>query len=239
MSRVLLVDDEIDVLRAFKRTLEMDGHEVTTGEQRRRGDPGSAREVVQRHRKRDLAMPGMSGLDLLRAVRQTDLDVPIVVLTGSPALETAIAAMEYGAMRYLVKPVPPAQFRGIVTEAGHLHEMALMKREALAVVGDAHKLVGDRAGLEACFSRALAGIWMAYQPIVRLSDRSVYAHEALLRSTEPTLPNPVAVIDAAERLDRVHPLSRACRSVGSRPPRDREPPGAAIVRQHPPARPSG
>ena len=51
----------------------------------------------------DISMPGMDGLALLRAVRERDLDVPVLLMTGDPQLETAVKALEYGALRYLVK----------------------------------------------------------------------------------------------------------------------------------------
>jgi EAL domain-containing protein (putative c-di-GMP-specific phosphodiesterase class I) len=53
---------------------------------------------------------------------------------------------------------------------------------------------------------------MAYQPIVRAKEHTLFGHEALLRSTEPTLPHPGAIIDAAERLGRLPDLGRAIRA---------------------------
>jgi EAL domain-containing protein (putative c-di-GMP-specific phosphodiesterase class I) len=52
---------------------------------------------------------------------------------------------------------------------------------------------------------------MAYQPIVSLSDRRTFGHEALLRSNEPALPHPGAILDAAELLGRVHAIGRVVR----------------------------
>ncbi len=99
----------------------------------------------------------------------------------------------------------------IVDYAVQMCRLARVKREALLLLGDPEKFVGDRAGLEASFSRALEGLWMAYQPIVSWSDRTVFAYEALLRSTEATLPHPGAILAAAEKLGRVHELGRAIR----------------------------
>jgi EAL domain-containing protein (putative c-di-GMP-specific phosphodiesterase class I) len=53
---------------------------------------------------------------------------------------------------------------------------------------------------------------MAYQPIVRASDGALFGYEALLRSREPALPNPGAVLDAAERLGRLFDLGRKVRA---------------------------
>ncbi len=52
---------------------------------------------------------------------------------------------------------------------------------------------------------------MAYQPIVRWSDRSVFGYEALLRSDEPSMNNPGEILAAAEQLGRIHDLGRRVR----------------------------
>jgi EAL domain-containing protein (putative c-di-GMP-specific phosphodiesterase class I) len=59
--------------------------------------------------------------------------------------------------------------------------------------------------------RALSSLWTAYQPIVRASDSSVFAYEALMRVEEPTLPHPGAVLAAAERAARLSDVGRAVR----------------------------
>src|SRR5258708_13379397 len=60
-------------------------------------------------------------------------------------------------------------------------------------------------------------MWMAYQPIVSWSRREVFGFEALLRSRESALPHPGAILDAAERLERLPELGRAIRARASAP----------------------
>jgi len=159
----------------------------------------------------DISMPGVDGLELLRVVRQRDLDVPVILATAAPDMATAARAVEHGAYRYLIKPLNLTHFREIVDSAVLVCRMAKLRRRALALYGDPDKQIGDRAGLEASFGRALDTLWMAYQPIVQLEAREVYGYEALMRTTEATLPHPGAVIDAAERLGRLRDLGRAVR----------------------------
>src|SRR5450755_1465411 len=90
--------------------------------------------------------------------------------------------------------------------------MARSKREYVEEFGSAKFRVGDRAGVDAILDRALSSLWMAYQPIVRAVDLTTMAYEALLRVDEPMLPNPGAVLSAAERVDRIHDVGRAVRS---------------------------
>jgi EAL domain-containing protein (putative c-di-GMP-specific phosphodiesterase class I) len=223
---VLIVDDEVPLLRAYATVLRGAGYLVETAE-----DGDEARNLVARHSfdviLSDITMPGMDGIALLRAVREFDLDVPVVLITGTPSIETAARAVTHGAFRYLMKPVEPPDLRQVVAEAASLHRLARLKREMLSLAGITDKQLGDRASLEVGFERALSRIWIAFQPIVRSSDRKVHGYEALLRSDEPSLPTPTALFEAAERLGRVHELGRLARSqVASRL---REAPSGTVV----------
>ncbi len=89
--------------------------------------------------------------------------------------------------------------------------MARVKREYVEEYGSSTFRVGDLAGISATLERALASLWVAYQPIVQAGDGTVFAHEALMRSEEPDLPNPQAVLKAAERVDRLQDLGGTMR----------------------------
>jgi len=142
----------------------------------------------------------------------------VVLVTGNPTLETAIAAIEFGALRYLPKPVELARLRSVVADAVRLHRLARAKRAALEIVDREKKATGDGSELAASFERTLATLWMAYQPIVSWSRREVYGYEALLRSRETSLPHPGAILDAAERLVRLNDLGRTIRARAAQPP---------------------
>ena len=207
---VLLVDDEQSIARAYARTLGAAGFAVEVA------FDGKEAAAAARDRSfdviiSDIAMPEMNGLELLRAVREHDLDVPFVLMTGGPAIESAVRAVEYGALRYLIKPVTPGELEEVVARAVRLHQMARIKREALEMLRTEGKHLGDRAGLEARYASALSSLWIAYQPIVSWSRRSTFAHEALVRNEEPTLRSPPDLFEAAERLGRLEDLGRTVR----------------------------
>jgi EAL domain-containing protein (putative c-di-GMP-specific phosphodiesterase class I)/ActR/RegA family two-component response regulator len=208
--RVLLVDDDDLLVRSYARMLSEDGYDVEM-----RFDGEAAVEAIRRSPYdvvlSDIDMPRLCGVALLERIRAHDLDVPVVLITGAPSLETAMAAIEHGVLRYLAKPVGASQLRTITAYAVRLHRLARAKRQALDLAGGEDRLVGDRAGLVASFASALGSLWMAYQPIVSWSRRDVFGFEALLRSREPALPHPGAVLDAAERLGRLHELGRTIR----------------------------
>ena len=210
-TRILLVDDDAAVLRVIQKRLEKAGHRVVAC-----GDGAEALAVLANEvfdvMVSDIQMPGLSGLALLRAVREHDLDLPVVLVTGNPGVKSAADAVGYGAFRYLIKPVPFEELNAVVTRAASVGQMARSKREYVEEFGSGKFRVGDRAGVDAMLDRALSSLWMAYQPIVRAVDSSVFAYEALMRVDEPMLPHPGAVLDAAERADRVHDVGRAVRA---------------------------
>jgi DNA-binding response OmpR family regulator len=208
--KVLVVDDDERVLALHARILARDGFEVETA---RNGETAIAAlhertfDVVLS----DVEMPGMSGIHLIDEVRRHDIDVPIIVITGAPTMETAIQALDRGALRYLTKPAGADDLLKAVRDAVRLHRIATAKRQALALAGRNGIFAGDLAGLTVSFERALTSVALVFQPIVSCSTRRVVAYEALMRSHEPGLPGPHAILDAAERLDRVHDLGRRLR----------------------------
>ncbi len=208
---VMIVDDEPNLLRAYSRLLGARGHQVHTA-----GDGESALRLLAEVKfdvvLSDIMMPGMSGLQLLTAVRQHDLDVPVILMTGSPALETAVEALENGAFRYLIKPVDATHLIEVIERTTRLHRLATAKREALELLGNSRMLVGDRAGLEASFARALSTLWMAFQPVVRWPENVIFGYEALARNEDATLARPDHLFDAAERLGKVRELGRRIRA---------------------------
>jgi EAL domain-containing protein (putative c-di-GMP-specific phosphodiesterase class I)/ActR/RegA family two-component response regulator len=210
-NRVLLVDDDEAVLRAYLAALTKRGWDVRTA---RGGEEAIAhlREGPFAAIVSDVAMPEMSGVEFLKAVREQDLDVPVILMTGAPELESAMRAYEYGAFRYLKKPVPVHLLDETLRVAVRLHDLARLKRRALELVGIERGRIGDRAGLEARFALALDLVYVAFQPIVSLRSQDVVGFEALLRSYEPTLRNPGEILAAAEQLGRVHELGRVVRA---------------------------
>jgi EAL domain-containing protein (putative c-di-GMP-specific phosphodiesterase class I) len=206
--RVLLVDDEPALLRGLARLLTSAGHAVVTasdGNEAIAALESAVFDVIVS----DVRMPGMDGLALLRAIRGRDLDVPVIFMTGSPTLETAMEALEHGAHGYLMKPVDGDNLRAAVKRAAQVHRLAVVRRTAAEEFGT--RAISDRAGLESRYASAVEKMWMAMQPVVSWRTRSVFAYEALLRTDEPALRSPLDFLDAAERLGRTTELGRQTR----------------------------
>jgi EAL domain-containing protein (putative c-di-GMP-specific phosphodiesterase class I) len=224
--RVLVVDDDAAVRKAIERMLSAAGFEVTAMH-----DGQSAVHLLT-HAKfdavlTDIMMPGMNGIELLRATRATDLEVPVLLMTGAPDVKSAADAVQYGACDYIFKPVMPQDLARAVRRAIDMSRLAKTKVEAMRAMGSIQPEAGDIAGLEVTFERAIESLWMAYQPIAAARTGQLVGFEALLRSNEPALPSPIAVLEAAERLDRLGDLGRRIRSKVVEPMQD-APPGALL-----------
>ena len=208
---LLLVDDDAAVLKTTRRIFERRGYDVVAC--------GSGEEALGWLEQRtfdvmlsDVHMPGITGLRLLRAVRDRDLDIPVVLMTGNPDVQTAAAAVEYGAFQYLIKPVQNERLEAAIERAANAGRLARAKREYVQEFGSGVFPLGDRAGADATLDRALASLWMAFQPIIRAADGRVFAHEALMRSSDATLPHPGAILEAAERASRLNDVGRRVRA---------------------------
>lgn len=212
---VLLVDDIEPLLRSLSRHLRDAGFDVfpCTSAQ-------SALEFLAEHSVdvvvSDIAMPGMDGIELLRQVREHERDLPVVLMTGSPTVDTATRAIDFGAVKYLIKPFEISDLLSAVTRSAQLHQLAVAKREALTLLGDPQPLHGDEE-LQASLRRVLDSLWIAFQPIVRAEDFSLFGYEALMRSDERGLPHPGAVLAAAERLGQLRQLGRLVRDRAANP----------------------
>ena len=212
LGKVLLVDDDLTLLRASARLLTRAGYTidaVSNGAEALQALLGESFEVIVS----DVVMPEMDGIALLAAIRERDSSLPVVLVTGTPTVATAAQALEHGALKYLTKPVPVKLLIDTVAEGVAHCRLARAKRKR--VPGNIGLDPSSRAALQAAFGRALDSLWVAFQPIVRASDQSLYGYEALLRSKEPSLPDPRAVLDAAEQLGQLRRLGRAVREAAA------------------------
>jgi EAL domain-containing protein (putative c-di-GMP-specific phosphodiesterase class I) len=206
-ARVLVVDDEPLLRRALARVLAAEGFEIVQacdGAEALAQLEETAVDVVVS----DVQMPNVTGIEMLRAIRQRDMELPVILLTALPSIEAALEAKRYGAFHYLTKPVDSACLVLAVLRAERPRRQAVAKRLAVDP--------RDLLDLAPSFVAALENLWMAYQPIVRASDRALYGYEALMRCKK-ALPHPGAILDVAERLDRVHEVGQRVRALAPAP----------------------
>ena len=138
-GRVLLVDDQPELRRLFRRSLSKAGFEVV--------EAWDARVALRLlHESRfdvvisDVRMPDMSGLELLREVYYIDPNLPVVLTSGSPDESISNEASEFGALAFLVKPVPFDIMRDTAERAVLLRRARGDNREAFEPYASVERL---------------------------------------------------------------------------------------------------
>ncbi|MFC1491580.1 response regulator [Nitrospinota bacterium] len=104
MAKILVVDDEQDLLDFMKPALEKKGYEVETA-----SSGEEALEKVKEHRPHlmllDIRMPGMGGIETLKQAKEIDPRLGVIMVTAVHDEEVAKRAMEFGAHDYVTKPI--------------------------------------------------------------------------------------------------------------------------------------
>ena len=114
-ARILFVDDD-----AFTRKI-INSALTSRGFQTRLADSAVAALAILRTEPIDIVltdqqMPGLSGLDLMRKMRDEGFDTPVILLTGTGSVEMAVSAVRSGAVHYLTKPVDPHDLQQLITD---------------------------------------------------------------------------------------------------------------------------
>jgi len=126
-GRVLVVDDEPDVRKVVKMTLEKAGYDVREAEdgeqaiqEAKAGDNPLMLDVIIT----DIRMPKLNGVEAIQFFQKKFPHVSLIVLTGFPNIEMATSLMENGVIAYLVKPVEREKLLAAVSKAMELREIS-------------------------------------------------------------------------------------------------------------------
>jgi DNA-binding response OmpR family regulator len=114
---ILVVDDDLGILESFDAMLGDDYSVLMLN------DGSHALDLLNEHRPRllflDIKMPGISGLELLRAIRDQRMATEVVIVTALPQDQYEEMAQEYGVYRYLRKPLDVDEIEGITRTILH------------------------------------------------------------------------------------------------------------------------
>jgi DNA-binding NtrC family response regulator len=131
-SKILIVDDELIMRESLAGWLERDGYAVQTAP--------SGEDALEKLKETrfdillvDIKMEGISGLDVLRHVKENDPDVAVVMITAYGSIPTAIEAMKRGAYDYMLKPFDPNELgvliEKIIRHQEQTREMQFLREE--------------------------------------------------------------------------------------------------------------
>jgi DNA-binding NtrC family response regulator len=148
-ARILLVEDKDSLRAMLKLALESQGHEVIEA----RDQPeavAALRDSQPALVLSDLRLPKGDGMGVLRAVKEADGELPVIVMTAHGSIQDAVEAMKHGALDFLAKPVDPDHLQLLVSRALEqrrlLTDYRLLKEEAAARRGG-QNIIGDSQAL--------------------------------------------------------------------------------------------
>ena len=152
-ARVLIVEDKDSLRTMLRHALESDGHDIVEVR-----DQAEAARALQEQQLSlvltDLRLPEGDGFGVLRIAKETDEELPVIVMTAYGTLEDAVRAMKEGALDFLAKPVDPDHLLLLVRRALEQRRIVnenLLLKEELAVRRGAPQLVGEDPALRKVF----------------------------------------------------------------------------------------
>ncbi len=143
--RVLIIEDELPIRRSLAQTLSERDYEVIEADSGRSGldafDGGVFDLILL-----DYRLPDMTGLEVLRAIRQMDQDTIVIIMTGYSSIETAVDAIKLGAFNYVTKPFQTGQIL-------HMVEKALETTQLRREVRELRRQMRQEFGMDAIIGR--------------------------------------------------------------------------------------
>ena len=153
-AQILIVEDKDSLRTMLRHTLERQDHVVLEA----RDQPEAVRMLQTMQPAvvlSDLRLPEGDGFGVLRAAKEIDADIPVIVMTAYGSIEDAVTAMKEGAMDFLAKPVDPDHLLLLVNRALEQRRIVtenLLLKEELAVRRGAPQLVGEDPSLRKVFA---------------------------------------------------------------------------------------
>ncbi len=199
-ARVLVVEDKASMREMLVETFVAEGFEADGVE---RGEDAAGRLRSARHDLvvTDLQLPGISGLDVLRAARELDPFLPVILLTAFGTIEAAVRAMKEGAYDFLTKPVDTERLLLVAQRALEKRRMAtdnLVLREELGERLEPPVIVGEAPSLLAALATARKAA--ATDATVLLLGESGTGKELVARAIHhesPRAESPLVVVNCA------------------------------------------
>ena len=146
-NKILVIDDERAIRNTLKEILEFENYSVTLAEDGKQGLMLAQDQVFDLIFS-DIKMPEMDGIELLTALREAEVDCPIVMISGHGNIETAVEAIRNGAFDFIVKPIDLNRL--LITTKNALERKSLVQEAKVLkkkVVGK-YKMVGTSASIE-------------------------------------------------------------------------------------------
>ena len=147
MAKILVIDDERAIRNTLKEILEMESHEVETAE--------NGRIALDKAKQQqydlifsDIKMPEMDGMELLTALREAEIDCPVVMISGHGTIETAVECIKKGAFDFIIKPIDLNRL--LITTKNALEKKTLQRSAKVLTkkVSAKYQMIGKSPAIE-------------------------------------------------------------------------------------------
>lgn len=189
--KVLIVDDEIEYIETYKILLESRGYRIESA--------SSAEAALEKLSQEyhhlvlcDVVMPGMGGIEALKAIKRNYLDTQVIMVTGYGGVETAVEAMKLGAFGYFIKSHNPEELILEIQKA--LKLVSLQQRQKYLDSGSNHLFMSNAPKMQEIYqnlnkiARSNANVLLLGESGVGKEVIAKRLHELSERSEMPFIP---------------------------------------------------
>jgi DNA-binding NtrC family response regulator len=147
MAKILVIDDERSIRNTLKDILEFEKHLVTLAENGKQGLDVAQNSVFDLIFS-DIKMPEMDGIELLGQLKEKEIDVPIIMISGHGNIETAVECIKKGAFDFIEKPIDLNRLLVTVRNALERNNLVAESKTLKKKVGKKHQMVGTSPAIE-------------------------------------------------------------------------------------------
>lgn len=147
MAKILVIDDERSIRNTLKDILEFEKHTVALAENGRQGLEAAQNTVFDLIFS-DIKMPEMDGIELLTQLKETGVEVPVVMISGHGNIDTAVECIKKGAFDFITKPIDLNRLLITVRNALERNILVTETRTLKKKIAKRHQMIGQSPAIQ-------------------------------------------------------------------------------------------